>query len=135
MNIAIIDVGSNNIKLEIYDITSRNSPNLLYRIKENARLGHHAFLSKRISTTSKKKAIQGMQNFAKITKQMKCSKIIAIGTAALREATNSKEFIKEIYEKTKITIKIVSGLEEARTGPYRNYMEFELFRENKFFFK
>ena len=113
MNIAIIDVGSNNIKLEIHQINSQGHAELLYNDKFAARLGHEVFLTHKLATTSTNAAIEGLQQFAKIIKSFGCKRTIALGTAALREA-NSEKFIQQVSKEVGIKVKIISGVEEAR---------------------
>ncbi len=113
LNIAIIDVGSNNIKLEIHQIKDHGYWELLYSDKVNARLGEEAFLTHKLSTKSIQKAILGIKQFAKIIKNFDCKETIAVGTAALREASH-ESFIENVYEVSGIKIKIISGIEEAQ---------------------
>ena len=113
MNVAIIDVGSNNIKLEIHKVNFNGSNELIFGEKINARLGNQAFVTKKLNPENIRIAIQGLKHFAHIIQNFNCKKTIAVGTAALREA-NYENFIDDVYKETGIKISIISGVEEAR---------------------
>ena len=113
MNVAIIDIGSNNIKLEVHNIDDRGNSNLLHEEKVPARLGHEVFITQKLAEPNKLAAIEGLLRLKNISKEHNCDEIIALGTAALREA-NEAEFIDDVYKKTGIQIDIISGVEEAR---------------------
>lgn len=113
MNVAIIDIGSNNIKLEIFDVDPMGSARLLMAEKVNARLGHGAFITHKLNEDNAQKAIVGLTQFAQIIKSQNCKTTIALGTAALRES-QCKEFLKKVQKESGIQISVISGLEEAR---------------------
>ncbi len=112
-NIAIIDIGSNNIKLEVHQIHSEGHAELLYSEKVAARLGHKVFITHCLAESSIKLAVSGILQFSKIIKNMNCSDVIALGTAALRES-NSQPFLDRVKKECGITIRVISGVEEAR---------------------
>ena len=113
MNVAIIDIGSNNIKLEVHDIDERGNSNLLHEEKVPARLGHEVFITQKLAEPNKQAAIEGLLRLKKISEEHNCDEIIALGTAALREA-NEIDFIDQVSKETGIKIEIISGVEEAR---------------------
>ncbi|RME91648.1 MAG: Ppx/GppA family phosphatase [Candidatus Hydrogenedentota bacterium] len=113
MNIAIIDVGSNNIKLEIHHVDSHGNHELLLKEKVPARLGHQVFITRKLAKQNVEEALEGLKHFAKLIKAKQCKKVIALGTAALREA-EAASFLKQVQKKTGISIQVISGVEEAR---------------------
>lgn len=113
MNVAIIDVGSNNIKLEIHHVDPQGNHELLLREKVPARLGHQVFITRKLAKANAEQAIEGLKYFQKLIKSKNCKKVIAIGTAALREAA-AESFLKQVRKKTGIAIQVISGVEEAR---------------------
>jgi len=54
-----------------------------------------------------------LEDFVRLMAQYSVTRIRALGTSALREASNSKEFITNVYERTGISIDSISGLREA----------------------
>ncbi len=117
MNIAIIDVGSNNIKLEIHSIDMRGRTELLYYDKIQARLGHSVFLSQKLDEENIKNAVEGLRHFANTIKKFQCKTTLAYGTAALREV-NPEEFLRLVQKETSLQIKVITGIEEARMVYY-----------------
>ena len=113
MNIAIIDVGSNNIKLEIHEITPKGTSELIFSEKVSARLGNKVFLTSELSTENVQIAVEGLIYFNSIIKNFDCIKTLAVGTAALREAAN-QDFLDMVFNKTGIKINVITGVEEAR---------------------
>ncbi|MCB1146084.1 MAG: Ppx/GppA family phosphatase [Leptospiraceae bacterium] len=117
MNVAIIDIGSNNIKLEIFDVDTLGSGRLLYSEKIPARLGHNAFITQKLHPENLELAVNGLTQLSRIVKSHNCKTVIALGTAALRE-TECSDFIKRVYKESGIQISVISGLEEARLVYY-----------------
>ncbi|MBV6493768.1 MAG: Exopolyphosphatase [Turneriella sp.] len=113
MHIAIIDVGSNNIKLEVFALNSDAHSQLLYNAKFPARLGSDVFLTRRLRPENVDAAIAALKKIHNITKDYACKETIAIATAALRECESS-DFIERAKRETGISISVISGLEEAR---------------------
>lgn len=113
MHVAIIDVGSNNIKLEIHEVDSNGHTNLQFSDKVAARLGHEVFLTHKLAQANCEVAYQGLKQFARIISNMGCKKIIAVGTAALRE-TDSAAFVEQAFKESGIQVQVISGIEEAR---------------------
>ena len=113
MEVAIIDIGSNNIKLEIHKVDSKGCSELAYADKIAARLGHEVFLTHRLAEENIEFAVQGIAQFSKIIKSFNCKNVIALGTASLRESDN-KPFVKRVEKECGISVKVVPGIEEAR---------------------
>ena len=112
-SIAIIDIGSNNIKLEIHKVSRQGRTELAYSDKVPARLGHEAFITHRLVEENIEVAVSGITQFSKIIKNFDCKEVVALGTAALRESDN-EFFLKRVKKASGIKIKVISGVEEAR---------------------
>lgn len=111
-NIAVIDIGSNTLRLLIGNL-KENKINKLYSDRVVTRLGKNIIKSGLLSAESSKKSINTLKKFKKISEKFNVSCIIAIGTSALREAKNSKDFSETIKKLMGINIHIISGKEEA----------------------
>lgn len=117
MNIAVIDVGSNNIKLEIHDAHTSGNHDLIFSEKLPARLGHEVFITRRLAEENQQIAIDGLRKISSLIEKKNCKKVIVVGTAALREA-NPDEFVRRVEKETGIKINVISGVEEARLVYY-----------------
>lgn len=113
MNIAIVDVGSNNLKLEIFEVTPDGHTHLLFNEKFPARLGADVFLTRRLKPENVDMAIEALRQIRRITREFHCAETIALGTAALREC-DSEKFIERARREAEIEVKVISGTEEAR---------------------
>lgn len=111
--IAIIDIGSNSVRLVIYGITLNKSFVILEDIKETIRLGQGINDKQELSEEKIKLALKTMQLYKKVCVKNNVDEIIAFATAALRIATNSAEVLKEIFDTTGIDVRVFSGEEEA----------------------
>lgn len=113
MNIAIVDVGSNNIKLEIFEVAADGHSHLVFSEKFQARLGADVFLTRRLRAENTEIAIAALKQIRRITQEFKCRNTVAVATAALREC-DSTDFIERVRREAQINVSIISGLEEAR---------------------
>ncbi|HOA83140.1 MAG TPA: hypothetical protein PKZ17_03445 [Thermodesulfovibrio thiophilus] len=111
-NIAVIDIGSNTLRLLIGNILN-NKINKLYSDRVVTRLGENLTKNSFINIESIKTSIDSLKKFKKLSEKFNVSYIIAVGTSALREAKNSKYFCELVKTSTGIKINIISGEEEA----------------------
>ena len=114
MKFAAIDIGSNSIKLVVVDAAASNSFAVLMREKETVRLGHETLLKGHLGRAAMLRATDCIQRFRSLAEARGAEKIVAIATAAVREANNSSNFIKAVEQKTGLRVEILSGIEEAR---------------------
>lgn len=114
--IAVIDLGSNSARLIIVEIYQNRAYNLIYHQKETIRLSQDADKDRKLQPDAMERAMILLQNFSHVCKLHQVSKILAVGTAALRNADNGSEFVKIVQQETGILIKIISGETEAKLG-------------------
>ena len=114
--IAIIDLGSNSARLIIVEIYENKAYNLIYHQKETIRLSQAADKNQQLQPVAMARAMTLLQNFSHICKLQHTDKIIAVGTAAVRNALNGTEFARAVKEETGIIIEIISGETEAKLG-------------------
>ncbi len=110
--LAAIDVGSNTLRLLIGCIIN----NKLIRISSSrfvTRLGKDLLMNYELNSESIDKSISSLIEFKNIYDHFKVKKVFAIGTSALREAKNSKDFLAKVRKNTGINIEIISGEREA----------------------
>jgi len=114
MKVAAIDVGSNSIKLVVVDAAASDSLAVLAREKETVRLGHYSLRKGNLSIAAIERAATCIKRFRSIAEARGAERIFAVATAAVREARNSRNFIKEIDRRTGVRVSILSAIEEAR---------------------
>ena len=110
--IGIIDIGSNSIRLVVFDGPKR-SPLYLYNEKVFYRLGQKSVGGQNFTDKILAEVTNIVDRFVTISRNMKAVKIIAFGTSALREANNSTDLIRLVLDRTGINVKIISGETEA----------------------
>ena len=110
--IGIIDIGSNSIRLVVFDGPKR-SPLYLYNEKVFFRLGLQSFGKKAFDTATLKAVSRIINRYVAICRNMEINKIIMFGTSALREASNSDVLVEVIRKNTNIRVDVISGEKEA----------------------
>ena len=111
--IAIIDIGSNSARLVISHIYKSGAYNMVFNQKETLRLAQKTDSDGNLSAEAFDSTLQVMQSFAYMCRQYKTDKIIAVATAAIRNAKNGNRLTEEVLEKTGIRLHIISGNVEA----------------------
>ncbi len=110
--IGIIDIGSNSIRLVVFDGPKR-SPLYLYNEKVFFRLGLQSFGKKAFDNATLKAVSRIINRYVAICRNMEINKIIMFGTSALREASNSDVLVEVIRKNTNIRVDVISGEKEA----------------------
>jgi exopolyphosphatase/guanosine-5'-triphosphate,3'-diphosphate pyrophosphatase len=114
LRLAAIDIGSNSIKLVVVEAAASDSFNVLASEREILRLGQETLVNRHISSAAMLRATNCLKRFRSIAGEHGAEKIVAIATASVREANNSREFISRVEEETGLLVEILSGIEEAR---------------------
>lgn len=113
MRKALIDLGTNTFNLIIADV-SGNEIQHIFSTKEGVALGMGGINEKRISEDAMQRAIECLKRYKSICAEYNSERIVAIGTSAIRDASNQRDFIERVESETGIIIQVVSGEEEAR---------------------
>jgi exopolyphosphatase / guanosine-5'-triphosphate,3'-diphosphate pyrophosphatase len=113
LKISIIDIGSNTIKLVIYDVKKDNSFMGIHQESSKVRLGESLAYSDSLKEQSILKSIDVLLMYRDIAKLESANKVICVGTSAVREAKNNKYFIDQVLRKTGLKVRVLSGEEEA----------------------
>ena len=111
--LAVIDIGSNSVRLVIYDLFgSHFTP--VYNEKILAGLGRDLRTTGRLSVKGKALCRAALARFSKIIAARGLSAPLIGATAAMRQAEDAPNFVKEIKLETGLDISPISGTEEAR---------------------
>jgi len=114
--IGIIDIGSNSIRLVIFEYNAQGSYRVIDEAKESARLSEHVSEDGEFSSEIIKLVSTTLLHFRMLCEAAGTSKIRAIATAAIRNAKHSEHIIDELQKNTKLDIEILSGEQEAYLG-------------------
>ncbi len=110
--IAIIDIGSNSIRLVVYEGLSR-SPAVLFNEKVLCGLGKGVAQTGKLDDDAVQRSLDAIKRFYKISSQMTVSGIHILATAASREASNGDAFIKQVERICNSKVQLLSGAMEA----------------------
>ncbi len=113
---AIIDIGSNTIRLVLYEYDHNQGLYEFGNFKTVARLRKYILPNGSMSDEGIKVLAETITSFKEIIDDYGVTDINAAATAALRQATNQKEIIEKMFELTGIEIHVLSEDEEAFFG-------------------
>lgn len=113
---AIIDIGSNTIRLVLYAYDKNEGLREFGNIKTVARLRTYILPSGEMSEEGIGLLTEILTSFKLILADYRVTDVKAAATAAIRQATNNVEIIARMKEKTGLSIDILSEEEEAYYG-------------------
>lgn len=111
---AIIDIGSNTVRLVIYGGAPR-APTVLFNEKVVAQLGLGVAQDGRLTADSVALAVRGLARFAAILRDFEIVEVDTVATAAVREAANRDALLEEV-RRLGLAPRVLSGAEEAETS-------------------
>lgn len=110
--LSIIDIGSNSIRLVVYEGVAR-SPTVLFNEKMLVGLGRGIVTTGRLDPDAARRAVSEFRRFRALSEQAGAEELHVIATAAAREAANGAEFIRQAEDILGTGIRVLSGPEEA----------------------
>ncbi len=113
-NGAVIDIGSNAIRLQVARIDKPGSYEVLCEERKPVRLGEGVFVTGELADSAILRAIEALKYFREIATVYRVELVRAVATSAAREASNAGEFVRQVEESTGLTVEVISGQEEAR---------------------
>jgi exopolyphosphatase/guanosine-5'-triphosphate,3'-diphosphate pyrophosphatase len=111
--VAIVDIGSNSIRLLVYD-GLRRSPVPLFNEKLICGLGRGVAVTGQLDDKAVERALRELRRFKVLCDQIGIGKIFAVATAAVREAKNGSAFVTEARVALGAKINVLSGKREAQ---------------------
>jgi len=110
--IAVIDIGSNSVRLVIYEGLSR-SLTPIFNEKVLAGLGREVQSTGLLAADAMARALQALKRFRALCDTLQVRRVWAIATAACRDARNGRAFIAEAERICRTRISVLSGRREA----------------------
>ena len=125
-----MDIGTNSVRLAVVEVKPNQTWTTLASQKQVVRLGEGEF--DQVPANSKKGTDEGeggghslteaaiargalvCARFAEVARGFGAEEIVALATAAVREADNGYEFVKRVRDLADLDVRIISGQEEAR---------------------
>ena len=110
--VAIIDIGSNSVRLVVFEGLSR-SPTPLFNEKVLCGLGANLATTGRLHEEGVERALNALRRFRVLAQQAGADRIHTLATAAAREAQNGPAFIASAKKILGRKVHVLSGAEEA----------------------
>jgi exopolyphosphatase/guanosine-5'-triphosphate,3'-diphosphate pyrophosphatase len=109
---AIIDVGTNSVKLLVADVAERGVMPV-FEESEQTRLGRGFYESHHLQPEAIRDTAQVVAQFVEIARLRNPESIRIFATSAARDATNKQELINSIKGASGLEVEILSGEQEA----------------------
>lgn len=113
---AVIDIGSNSGRVVVYQLETYSHFRILAAGRSSLRLVRDLDLEGRFSDAAVEHAMEALRDFKAIAVGAGAQRIIAVATAATREAANGPDFVRRIKDELGIEVTIVDGEGEGRYG-------------------
>jgi exopolyphosphatase/guanosine-5'-triphosphate,3'-diphosphate pyrophosphatase len=110
--IAVIDIGSNSVRLVVYEGLTR-SPTELFNEKALCGLGREVQSTGLLAADAVEHALATLKRFRALCDRMGVTKVFVIATAACRDAKNGRAFVRFAERILKTEIEVLSGAREA----------------------
>jgi exopolyphosphatase/guanosine-5'-triphosphate,3'-diphosphate pyrophosphatase len=111
--VAVIDIGSNAVRFVVYHDLCR-VPVQLHNERNICGLGKTLNKTGKLNPDGVTAALDSIARFAALISAMKIKTVLAVATAALREAEDGPWFVETVRERFGLDINVISGEEEAR---------------------
>src|SRR5688572_10505655 len=109
---AALDIGSNTVKLLIAEMQPDGSFQAVFEEAQACRLGE-GFARKRLKKAAIDRTLNALKYFLLQCRRFEAESIAAIGTSALRDASNASDFLNAASD-IGFQVEVISGDEEAR---------------------
>lgn len=113
---AVIDIGSNSGRVVVYQLETYSHFRILAAGRTSLRLVRDLDLEGRFSDAAIEHAMEALRDFKAIAVGAGAQRIIAVATAATREASNGPDFVRRIKDELGIEVTTVDGEGEGRFG-------------------
>lgn len=112
-HVAVVDLGSNSVRLVVYDELSR-APFPRFNEKSLCRLGASLDEDGNLGEEAMRCVERALERFTAIASAMQVAKIELLATEAIRNATNGQAFRERLESVSGLQLRILSGDDEAR---------------------
>ena len=113
---AIVDIGSNSIRLVVYD-GPRRAPFTLFNEKVMAGLGAELGRTGKIGRAAMDRGLHALERFVRLAHEMAVDELRCVATAAVRDASNGPLFIARAAE-LGLEVELLSGEEEGMASAH-----------------
>ena len=112
-SVAVIDIGSNSLRLVVYDAPRRAAHTLLNE-KVMCGLGRGLERTGRLNPEGVVQAKANLQRFVALARAAGAARIDVLATAAVRDAEDGADFVNDVEKRLSIRVRVLPGAEEGR---------------------
>jgi exopolyphosphatase/guanosine-5'-triphosphate,3'-diphosphate pyrophosphatase len=112
-SVAVIDIGSNSLRLVVYDAPRRSAHTLLNE-KVMCGLGRGLEKTGKLNAEGVALAKENLQRFVALARAVRAARIDVLATAAVRDAEDGADFVNDIEKRFSIRVRVLPGSEEGR---------------------
>ena len=112
-HVAIIDIGSNAVRLVVFNELNR-APIKLHAERDICGLGKGLQETGRLNPDGVKRALDSLARFSGILSAMHITNVRAVATAAMRDASDGADFMAKVRDEFGLEIEVITGEDEAR---------------------
>ena len=112
--LAVLDLGSNAVRLVLASVT----PGVEFRVLRQERVQTRLAANRRglLPRRAVDETIRAVRAFLGEVRNGKPTRVMAIATAAVRDAPNADKLLGPLERETGVEVRVLSGTEEARLG-------------------
>jgi exopolyphosphatase / guanosine-5'-triphosphate,3'-diphosphate pyrophosphatase len=112
----VIDIGSNSGRVMVFERDTSSHLRLLAGSRAPLRLVRDVDERAQLSEGTMARTMDALRDFQAIAASVGAKRIVAVATAAMRDASNGELFARRVERELGIRIDIIGGLAEARYG-------------------
>ena len=112
MRRAVIDIGTNTVKLLVADVQEGKVMPVVSK-DQTTRLGEGVNKSKRLARTAIARTIKAVDGFLNEARRLGVQDVLALTTSAARDAVNRDEFLDGVRCKCGLGVQVITGEREA----------------------
>lgn len=110
--VAVIDIGSNRIKLNIAQIFSKKKDVILESLKRHINIGKDTFSQGRLELETMHEICFILKDFQKIIREYKVQNVKIVATSGFRDAKNKKYIVEQIKNISGMNVEILNTAQE-----------------------
>jgi exopolyphosphatase/guanosine-5'-triphosphate,3'-diphosphate pyrophosphatase len=110
---AVIDIGSNSVRLVIYRLEGR-AIWTVFNEKVLAGLGRDVARTGRLAADGVAATLTTLRRFKAVLEASDCAQVFVVATAAVRDAIDGPDFAQTVKAATGLKVRVLTGVEEAR---------------------
>ena len=112
--VAVIDVGSNSIRMAVAEVLPGGQIEILERTQRAVHLGQDTFTAGRLRRQTISAAISILGDYRRILDTYHVTQVRAVATSAVREAANADAFLDRVSMSSGLDVEVIGPSEESR---------------------